>query len=431
MTEPKSSGDLDPLPSVEAPESVTHWSQLIRDWEAGADDARLIPVGSCSKPGLSKPFLDAPSTSAPKRFSARCLSGIIQYDPSEFTISVASGTPVRDVMQALAQHGQTLPFDPPRANANATIGGCVASGWSGPGRWRYGGLRDFILAASFLDGLGNEVHTGAPVVKNAAGFDFPKLMVGSLGRLGVLTRLTFKVFPQSESPQTWAIHFESLGEAAEYMQSLTRMPIEIDAIELCSPGTFSALTSQTGEDIGAKGWAIVLRIPGPQSVVRATVERIQSTVDGPAPQQLPEEAAASVWDLLLNHQAAVSVRVPITPRQMNVLQEDFPKSLNDNSWHVHFGLAGNVMFIRGSGTVQELHDWLCRHGLAGTLLNVDETCEGSERTGCGIGIWRHDEVVLRVARGIDPHQRFAPFVFGKPMHQHTSTHRHLMPKVKG
>ena len=98
--------------------------------------------------------------------------------------------------QRWPKQGQYLPFDPMLSAAGATIGGTVAAGISGPGRYRYGGIRDFLLGVQFISSDGAVINAGGKVVKNAAGFDIPKLLVGSLGRLGVMTELTFKVFPQ-------------------------------------------------------------------------------------------------------------------------------------------------------------------------------------------------------------------------------------------
>lgn len=393
---------------TEAPESVRHWADLIRDWKASSSADHLIPVGGCSKPGLSgvnQTQRAASVTISTQCVSTRNLSGILQYDPSEFTISVASGTPLEEVIAALSANGQTLPFDPPRAHLGATIGGCVASGWSGPGRWRYGGLRDFILAASFLDGLGNEVHTGAPVVKNAAGFDFPKLMVGSLGRMGVLTRLTFKVFPQSVEPQTWVVKCGDLASATLAMQTLTRLPIELDAIELCQPGM-----------IDPDNWSIVLRVPGPLLVAASIMDRVKRNIGEADSWRLSEEHAEAVWSRLLNVEGEVSVRIPVTPRQIEMLVQSFPSELIELGWKMHFGLAGNVMFVTGVGDLQILDSWLVDHGLAGLLLNAKD-CSAH---GAQIGKWRHDEVIVRVSKAIDPDRRFAPLLFGEPMHTQRS-----------
>jgi len=155
---------------------------------------RVLPRGGGSKPALSTP----PEGVAVLDVSG--LRGITEHDPDELTVTALAGTPVAAVRDALAAHGQHLPFDPPLVAAGATLGGVVAAGTSGPGRFRHGGVRDFVIGARFLDGDGELVGGGGRVVKNAAGFDLPRLLVGSMGRLGVLVEVAFKVFP---APPAW------------------------------------------------------------------------------------------------------------------------------------------------------------------------------------------------------------------------------------
>ncbi|MGE3844062.1 MAG: FAD-binding protein, partial [Vicinamibacterales bacterium] len=100
--------------------------------------------------------------------SLRSLCGMLDYNPGEFTFTALAGTPVREVQALLARHGQMLPFDPPFVDRGATLGGTVASGLSGSGRYRNGGVRDFILGVRFVDGHGRLVRGGGHVVKNAA-----------------------------------------------------------------------------------------------------------------------------------------------------------------------------------------------------------------------------------------------------------------------
>ncbi|GEP41899.1 FAD-binding protein [Brevifollis gellanilyticus] len=161
---------------------------------------RVIAVGAVTKPRLS-------AVEAVK-ISTRCLSGITEYEPGEFTFTALAGTPVKEIIAALAEKGQYLPFDPMLVEAGSTIGGVVASGLSGPGRFRYGGVRDFILGVRFVDGMGRLLRLGGKVVKNAAGFDVPKFLVGSLGRFGVIGEVTFKVFPKPETEITLELPFE-------------------------------------------------------------------------------------------------------------------------------------------------------------------------------------------------------------------------------
>src|SRR3954447_2992182 len=185
--------------SVLAPESLAELVDAVRS------TPRLLAVGAGTKPRLSA--VDG------VKLTTAGLRGISEYDPSEFTFTAAAGTPVREIVAALAERGQYLPFDPMLCDAGATLGGTVASGLSGPGRFRFGGVRDFILGIRFVDGAGRLLHMGGKVVKNAAGFDLPKFFCGSLGRFGLLVEATFKVFPQPSARLTLLLEAAD-GDAA-------------------------------------------------------------------------------------------------------------------------------------------------------------------------------------------------------------------------
>jgi glycolate oxidase FAD binding subunit len=97
----------------------------------------------------------------------------LAYEPGEFTFTALAGTPVGEVKQLLAEQGQYLPFDPLLVERGATLGGVVAAGTAGPGRYRYGGVRDLLMGVRFVDGLGRLVGGGGQVVKESAGVDVP------------------------------------------------------------------------------------------------------------------------------------------------------------------------------------------------------------------------------------------------------------------
>ena len=172
-----------------SPGRIQEVQELVRGAEPGI---RLLPVAGGTKPALS-----SSSRADVQRLDVSELTGVLEYDPAELTITALAGTPLVEVQTALAEHGQHLPFDPPLGEAGATLGGVVAAGAAGAGAWRNGGVRDFVIGVRFVDGTGRLITGGAKVVKNAAGFDLPKLMVGSIGRLGVIVQLSFKVFPKS------------------------------------------------------------------------------------------------------------------------------------------------------------------------------------------------------------------------------------------
>jgi glycolate oxidase FAD binding subunit len=183
--------------------------------------------------GRPRPFKSEEARAT--EIDVRPLRGIATYDPSEFLITANAGTPIQDLILELANHGQYLPFDPVLAASGATLGGTIASGISGPNRMLYGGLRDFVMEIEMIDGLGRLVRGGGKVVKNAAGFDIPKLMVGSYGRLGVLIEATLKVFPQPAAHVTARFDLSSLSEVLRAMQLLQGNPLPIAAIEIERP----------------------------------------------------------------------------------------------------------------------------------------------------------------------------------------------------
>lgn len=193
--------------------------------EAVRSAPRVLAVGAGTKPRLAHVADDV------VRISTAKLRGIVEYEPSEFTFTALAGTPVREIAATLAARGQYLPFDPLLAEAGATLGGTVAAGLSGPGRFRFGGLRDFILGVRFVDGGGRLMRLGGKVVKNAAGFDLPKFFVGSLGRFGALAEITFKVFPRPLATRTLRLAAEDETAMTRVLTDAANTRWELDALD--------------------------------------------------------------------------------------------------------------------------------------------------------------------------------------------------------
>ncbi len=222
---------------VVRPESADEVAALVRK-SRGAIRVR----GAGTKPGLA-----TLPEGAVTMIETTALSGITEYQPSEYTVTVKAGTPIRELATALAAEGQFLPFDPLLAGAGATVGGTIAAATSGPGRLAYGGVRDFLLAVTFVDGTGALVRGGSQVVKNAAGFDLPKLMVGALGRYGPIVEATWKVFPRAEASTTLEIEAGALEAALALSARLLRAPFDVAALDLRPPGTLWARLAGTAE----------------------------------------------------------------------------------------------------------------------------------------------------------------------------------------
>lgn len=125
----------------------------------------------------------------------RPLAGVVSYEPSELVVTVRAGTRLRELEALLAEHGQCLPFEPPRFGVAGTVGGMVAAGLSGPARASVGSLRDYVLGVQIINGRGELLTFGGQVMKNVAGYDVSRLMAGSLGTLGVIDEVSLKVLP--------------------------------------------------------------------------------------------------------------------------------------------------------------------------------------------------------------------------------------------
>src|SRR5450830_1221819 len=136
------------------------------------------------------------------------LSGIISYEPSELVVTARAGTPLSELEAALAEKGQCLAFEPPHfaqlgaSPRGATVGGMAAAGLSGPARASVGGVRDYVLGVKLLNGRAELLTFGGQVIKNVAGYDVSRLMVGALGTLGVLTEISLKVLPVAPAEAT-------------------------------------------------------------------------------------------------------------------------------------------------------------------------------------------------------------------------------------
>lgn len=149
--------------------------------------------------GGSKAFFGTPEGGA---LAVSAHRGIVDYEPSELVLTARTGTALIEIEQLLAEHGQMLACEPPHFGVGATLGGTVACGLSGPRRPYSGALRDFVLGARIVNGRGEILQFGGRVMKNVAGFDASRLMVGAQGTLGVLLDVSLKVLPSPESELT-------------------------------------------------------------------------------------------------------------------------------------------------------------------------------------------------------------------------------------
>lgn len=173
----------------------------------------------------SKSFLGEPR-GEPLEVGAH--TGIVDYQPSELVITARAGTPLTEIEATLASAGQTLPFEPPHFGDDATLGGTIALGLSGPSRPYVGSARDFVLGTRIINGKGEVLKFGGQVMKNVAGYDVSRLMTGAMGTLGVILEVSLKVLPQPATRLT-LVNEMSQGQAITLMNALAGKPLPLSA----------------------------------------------------------------------------------------------------------------------------------------------------------------------------------------------------------
>jgi glycolate oxidase FAD binding subunit len=206
--------------SVHRPATVAEAGELIRSSPA------VYPVGGRTHLGFglppSKPGIALDTTG---------WNRIVEYPARDMTVTVQAGITVAELQATLAREGQWLPVDLPRPD-QATLGGAVAANVSGPRRFGYGTLRDYLIGIRFLADTGEEIRGGGRVVKNVAGYDLMKLNLGALGSFGVITELTFKVKPRTESAAvvTFGVPSADLAATLDQLHASASRPIAVDVV---------------------------------------------------------------------------------------------------------------------------------------------------------------------------------------------------------
>jgi glycolate oxidase FAD binding subunit len=332
---------------------------------------KLLPRGGMTKTGIKHP-------AGSEILDLSTLSGIKEYNPSEYTFTTLAGTRLLDIEQMLQENGQFLPFDPPLVKSGATIGGTAASNLSGPLRYHYGGVRDFILGVQFLDDQGRKVKAGGKVVKNAAGFDIPKLMVGSLGGLGTLIELSFKVFPHPKDFLTLVIRCMDLHEALNLLMKFSASPVEILSLDMIPE-----------EDT----YRLELRIGGERDLFKERIAQIEkmvaveSTLHGEGELAFWEDISEFTWITADSH----LVKIPLIPMHVQSIEEYLAKSQSPR----RYSAGANVLWVSWSAPIENLDNMLKELNLKGLILM-------GESDQVRLGSWQKETFYERIKSAIDP-----------------------------
>lgn len=225
------------------------------------------------------------------------LQGIVSYEPSELVVTVRSGTPLAELEALLAASGQYLPFEPPHyawSQGQATVGGMVASGLNGPARASAGSVRDHVLGVTLLNGRGELLRFGGEVIKNVAGYDVSRVMVGAMGTLGLLVDVSLKVLPLAPAEATLRFHMTQ-AEALAQLHRWGGQPLPLNA------SCWVKDTEVHGHDDGLG--TLFLRLRGAVAAVETACKQLLSDAL-PAAQavRLDNALVATDWHACRDHQ---------------------------------------------------------------------------------------------------------------------------------
>jgi glycolate oxidase FAD binding subunit len=231
---------------MQTPETAEQLAEALR---RAALHERTITLGGNS----TKRRMGGPIHRSDECISTFLLHRVLQYEPRDLTIRVEAGLPWRELERTLAENRQMVPLDPPFGDT-ATVGGVLASNSSGPRRRLYGTARDFVIGLQFATLEGKLVNSGGMVVKNVAGLDMAKLMIGSFGTLAAITAVNFKVLPMPELERSFVLGFDNLADAIQARNRILSSFLQPAAMDLLNPAA--------AQSLGHDCWSLALRAGG-------------------------------------------------------------------------------------------------------------------------------------------------------------------------
>jgi glycolate oxidase FAD binding subunit len=253
-----------PLPVVR-PASAEEAGDLVR--RAAAEGRAVYPVGGGTALGVGLP---------PARpgvaLDTRGLAAVVDYPARDMTVTVQAGITVAELQRLLAAENQRLPVDVPRPE-RATLGGALAVNASGPRRYGFGTLRDYVIGISVVNDDGQEVKAGGRVVKNVAGYDLCKLHVGALGTLGVISQVTLKLRPQPEAQALVALGCEADGLGA-LLDLLHRTRTRPCCLDLLNGAAVRAAAGEARVHLPEATWVVAVGFEDNDDSVSWQVKRL-------------------------------------------------------------------------------------------------------------------------------------------------------------
>jgi glycolate oxidase FAD binding subunit len=242
---------------IQNPQTAGELAGLLAE---AASAGRGIRVGGA----FTKDRMAGPVAAAEVTISTSAMNAVLQYEPRDLTISVQAGASFAGLSALLAENNQMIPLDPPFFD-RATVGGVIAANTSGPRRRLYGTARDLVIGMEFAMLDGKLVKTGGMVVKNVAGLDMGKLMIGSFGTLAAITVVNFKLIPIPEETATFVLQYRTLDDVIEARDAILKGVLQPASLDLLNPAA--------SEVMGLRDWCLIVQVCGNSQVIsRYSVE---------------------------------------------------------------------------------------------------------------------------------------------------------------
>ena len=268
----------------------------------------------------SKRLMAGPTEPADVRITVSGLRRVLDYEPRDLTISVEAGLPWKEFTSLVGQNRQMVPLDPPFA-ARATVGGVIAANSSGPRRRLYGTARDLVIGMRFATLEGKLVQSGGMVVKNVAGLDMAKLMIGSFGTLAAIAVVNFKLLPAPEAERSFLLPFPELAGAVAARNRVLASPLQPSAVDLLNPAAAA--------QVGGSEWLLAVRAGGsPTSLHRYEAELAhiagRLAVETGCPETFWPEVEGFTPQFLKRYPDGAVVRVSCTLKELEGVMASFP-----------------------------------------------------------------------------------------------------------
>jgi len=268
--------------------------------------AAMIPWGAGTAMGMGNPPARAQVVIQLSR-----LDRIVAWDPANLTVTAEAGLRLAALQELLARDHAVLPLDPP-ADQRVSLGGMVAANQSGPGRLRYGTVRDWLLGMRVVLPDGERIHCGGRVIKNVSGYDMNKLFIRSMGTLGIITEVTFKLLPMPAESAAVLGLFPDLAGAGAVVDKVMASFLLPEALELLDPEALALLAPPLGLAAAPGAWGLAIALAGSMETVARQAKDLTALIEDGGGTAVPLPAAQSgqaIRNLLDGDQTAHPARI--------------------------------------------------------------------------------------------------------------------------